>query len=76
MTLKISQKDHKLLNEMITDNSDDTIRRKLVAKYNNYYRLWQDFNILVAFFALISLALAVAEWETQFEARGPRGDII
>lgn len=55
------------------ENSDDYIRRKLIEKYNKYYRHWQDLNLLVALFALIGLLLCVIEWETAFGQRGVDG---
>jgi len=55
------------------ENSDDTVRRKLVAKFNNYFRHWQDLNMLVALFAMVGLILSVIAWETQFSNRGPTG---
>ena len=55
------------------ENSDDYIRRKLIEKYNTYYRHWQDLNLLVALFALIGLLLCVIEWETAFGQRGVDG---
>ena len=55
------------------ENSDDYIRRKLMEKYNLYYRHWKDLNILVAIFAIIGLILDVIEWETAFNKRGADG---
>lgn len=74
MDVHLSVQDYRKLNEVVEDNTDETIRRKLVSKYNNYYRLWQDFNLLVGLFAMISLILAIVEWETNFENRGAYGD--
>ena len=74
MDVHLSVQDYRKLNEVVEDNTDETIRRKLVSKYNNYYRLWQDFNLLVGLFAMIGLILAIIEWEYNFENRGPQGD--
>ena len=74
MDVHLSTQDYRKLNDVVSDNNDDTIRRKLVSKYNNYYRLWQDFNLLVGLFAMIGLILAIIEWEYNFENRGPQGD--
>ena len=72
MSMKNSE--YRMLNEVVADNNDDSVRRKLVSKYNNYYRLWQDFTLLVALFAIIGLVLAVMQWEKSFDGRGPKGD--
>ena len=37
------------------------------------YRLWQDFNLLVALFAMVGLALSVFSWENEFHNRNPKG---
>ena len=34
MSINMEHKDHKLLNNLLLEYSDDTIRRKLIAKYN------------------------------------------
>ena len=70
---KITQKEHNLLNQYLTENSDDTIRRKLVQKYNTYYRHWKDLNYIVALFAMVGLVLTCFKWEAYFNERGPDG---
>ena len=74
--MRMQPKDEKVLERHLTDNSDDTIRRKLIDKYNMYFRLWKDFNGLVAIFAIIGLALACIRWENSFMTRSPDGKTI
>ena len=69
----MTRREKMALEEVLTENKDDTIRRKLIQKYNKYYRHWQDLNLLVALFAMIGLALAISQWETTFMERGPDG---
>ena len=52
------------MSKKLGENSDDYIRRKLVEGYNSYYRHWQDMNLLVAFFAIVGLLLAIFQWES------------
>ena len=66
-------KDQQTLDKLLFENKDDTIRRKLIEKYNKYYRHWQDLNLLVALFAMIGIALSIIQWETTFNSRGPDG---
>ena len=63
----------KILDENLTENNDEFIRRKLIEKYNNYYRHWLDLNLLVCLFATAGLFMAIFEWESQFPVRGPDG---
>ena len=58
---------------MLVENNDDYIRRKLIEKYNAYYRHWKDFNLLIAVFAIIGLVLAISQWESEFSERGKDG---
>ena len=73
MSTKMSPKDQAVLDKALSENTDETLRRNLVRKYNAYYRHWKDTNILIAVFAMIGLLLAVLQWETQFSKRGPDG---
>ena len=59
----------KLLTSSMMENSDEYIRRKLIDKYNAYYRHWQDLNMLVALFAMIGMTLCIVEWESSFSSR-------
>ena len=38
LTMKAS--DRKILNDLLIENNDDAVRRKLVSKYNISYRYW------------------------------------
>ena len=62
-----------LLDQHLVDTADETIRRKIVDKYNNYYRHWWDLNLVIALFATTSLVLAILQWEDTFNYRGPDG---
>ena len=55
------------------EGSDENIHRKLVQKYNSYYRHWMDFNFIVALFALVGLFLSIIKWESQFSDRSVDG---
>ena len=69
----MDRREQRILDEMIVENNDDHIRRKLVEKYNAYYRHWQDYTIMVAVFAIISLFLGIYQWEIEFSLRGADG---
>ena len=58
------------------EGSDENIRRKLVQKYNSYYRHWMDFNFIVALFALVGLFLSIIKWESQFKDRSFDGTTL
>lgn len=73
LSLSMSPADQALLTSQLMENSDDYIRRKLITKYNSYYRHWKDLNILVAIFALTGLFMDVIHWETAFGERGIDG---
>ena len=73
MSLVMDPKEQKILDEMLVENNDDYIRRKLIEKYNSYYRHWTDFTILAAVFALIALFLSIYQWESEWSERGPNG---
>ena len=73
MSLNMNKEERKILSEMLSENNDDTVRRKLINKYNVYYRLWQDFVLLVALLAMIGLGLACFSWENEFSSRGADG---
>lgn len=73
MSLHMDPKQQKILDDLIVENNDDHIRRKLIEKYNAYYRHWQDLNWLVAIFACIALFLSIYQWESEFSSRGADG---
>ena len=58
-TVAMSVKEYKELNSHQFEYTDEAIRRKLVNKYNAYYRHWRDLNFLVALLAMIGLFLAI-----------------
>ena len=53
--------------------STDEIKMKLVEKYNLYFALWKDFNLLVAILATVGLLLGMHDWAQSFEIRGEDG---
>lgn len=73
MSLVMDPREQKILDEMLIENNDDYIRRKLIQKYNAYYRHWTDFTILTAIFAVIALFLAIYQWENEWPLRGVDG---
>ena len=58
---------------MLRDNSDETIRRNLIKKYNLFFSHWRDFNLLVAALGMIGLAIVAIDYEENFKTRGPDG---
>ena len=57
--MNLDMKDKAMLENVLQENTDDAIRRKLIEKYTKYYRYWVDFNILVAVLAGLGLVLAL-----------------
>ena len=53
--------------------STEEIKLKLVEKYNLYFALWKDFNILVAILAMVGLLLGMHDWAQSFAIRGEDG---
>ena len=66
LSMNIDMKDEQLLRNIIQENTDETIRRKLIEKYTKYYRHWKDFNILIAVLALLGIILGLYQWESEF----------
>ena len=46
---------------------------KLVVKYNQYFALWKDFNLLVAILAMVGVLMGMRDWAQSFEIRGEDG---
>ena len=65
----MGMKDQATLNKFLWENSDTMIRRKLLKKYNLYYRYWIDYSVLSSIFAMIGLLMAVIEWECLYPNR-------
>ena len=59
LSMNLDMKDKAMLENVLQENTDDAIRRKLIEKYTKYYRYWVDFNILVAVLAGLGLVLAL-----------------
>ena len=64
--MNLDMKDEALLRSILQENSDETIRRKLIEKYTKYYRYWKDFNVLIAVLAGLGLILGLYQWESEF----------
>jgi hypothetical protein len=47
-----------------------------VEKYNLYFNLWKDFNVLVTLLALTGMMLGMHDWAQSFEIRGNDGTKI
>ena len=73
LSMNLNMKDEALLRAILQENSDETIRRKLIEKYTKYYRYWKDFNVLIAVLAGLGLILGLYQWESEFYQRGERG---
>ena len=73
LNMNLNMKDEKLLRDILQENSDETIRRKLIEKYTKFYRHWKDFNVLIAVLAGLGLILGLFQWETEFYSRGDKG---
>lgn len=58
------------------DAQNDAIRRKLIMKYQNFYKHWVDMNMVVALLAAVSLLVAIREWDDSFDRRGPNGTVV
>ena len=63
-------RDQATLNKFVWENSDQAVRRKLIKKYNLYFKHWQDYNLLVASLAMTGLAIGLFEWEILYPKRG------
>ena len=69
-------RDQTILNRVLKENQDNTIRHKLIKKYNLYYSHWIDFCILVSLIAMIGLAFGMYEWEKLYPSRGGSGELL
>jgi hypothetical protein len=43
-----------------------TIRRKLLERYNIFFRHWRDYTVFVAVVSMIGLILTIFNWEATF----------
>ena len=50
--------------------STEEIKCHLVEKYNLYFNLWKDFNMLVAILAMVGVLIGIHDWSQSFEIRG------
>ena len=66
MDVNMDVRDQALLNKILKENSDQTVRHNLIKKYNLYYNYWLDYQILVTFFAMMGLILNLIEWEVNY----------
>jgi|688.fasta_scaffold375661_1 hypothetical protein len=58
------------------ENSDQSIAKQLIRKYEVYFSYYRDFQCLVAVLAFSGLVVAISDWEVPFEKRDFKGNAI
>jgi len=67
MRLGIDNAFSKMIAKVADDEANSaTIRRKLLERYNVFFRHWRDYTVYVAVVSMIGLVLTLFNWEATF----------
>lgn len=73
LDVQMDLRDQAILNTILKENSNATVRRKLLKKYNMYYAMWIDYSILCTFIAMLGLFIALDESQRSYSRRSDEG---